>query len=114
MVKRTPVVVLAVLVGVLVLTTGLFTTLFLVARGNHNEASERLAAVEKSIEDTNGQIQSAKSSLDDVERAHDDLESQNSTLHRCADSAKAAILAAQGADQAAVQTQVGRMYDNCG
>ncbi len=102
---------LAVVAGVLLIATGLFTTLFVVENGHHRDVVEQIAVKEKQAGESSGELDSVKSSLQSAEQSKSDLESQNSKLTMCVDAAKEWLNGTQGTPE--YQAALDRMFDHC-
>jgi hypothetical protein len=112
--RRRTVVLLAVVFGVLVAITGVFGTLYVVARGDTSRVNEQLAATEEKVSDADARLATTKSTVDDRERERAELTDANTKLHACADPAAASIAAVNAGDDAALGNAVDLMLDNCG
>ena len=113
-VRRTTVTALAVVIGVLVAAGGLFVALFLMERADIRELDGKVAAVERDLDADDDRLAASKSTVDDLDQARDDLDTEITGLRVCADPAKATIDAARAGDDAGLDAAFAQMFARCG
>jgi hypothetical protein len=113
-VRRTAVTALAVVTGVLVAAAGLFVALYLMERADIREVDGKLAAIERELDGENDRLTISKSTVDGLDQARDDLDTEITGLRVCADPAKASIDAARTGDDAGLDAAFAQMFARCG
>jgi len=112
--RRRTMVLLAVVLGVLVAITGVFGSLYVVARGDTGQVREQQSATEDRVADADLRLATNTSTLDDRDQEREELENDITKLHACADPAAASIVAVNAGDDVALGNAVDLMLDNCG
>jgi cell division protein FtsB len=102
----------AIVVGVLVIATGVFVFLFLGEKGGIADTNTEVSSVEQQIKDEKKKLTDARAEVGTLEEEGADLQSTNDELQACSDAAKAAIQAVD-ADSPTAQDAINDMLDKC-
>lgn len=111
---RATVISLALAVGALASASGLFAAQYASRRGDVGQLRQQIAATQGSIAVAEARRATVASSVDELNTAWSQLQATNTTLHKCADQAKASVAAADANDQAALQLAVQALASVCG
>lgn len=110
-VRRSTVTALGVVVGVLVATAGLFVALFLVEHWELGRLDAELTGVERELASERADLEAQRSTVDELDREHHELETAVADLRECAEPTRAAI---DAVDEAAFDAALGQMLAHCG
>jgi uncharacterized protein HemX len=117
--KNRTVTILSIAVVVLVVVAGLFTVLYIMESGSHNDTAATLQTKERELNDANNGRKSTQAKLDetdgslkDAEKARDEAKDQVTELTKCRDAAKA-FMDAVAANKADVGAEVRDMIELC-
>ncbi|GAB1516047.1 hypothetical protein [Actinophytocola sp. KF-1] len=111
---RTTTVVLAIVLGVLVAATGLFATLYLVARSATADVDGQVTVTERELAGARDRLGTVRSTVDELAAEERDLVDAGDALRACADPTKDALLAVAEGDDPALSAAVDRMLLHCG
>jgi hypothetical protein len=111
---RNTTVMLAIVLGVLVASAGVFTTLFLIEHAAARDVGGQVTATEQELAGERDLLAHNRSTMDELASAEQDLVDANAALHACADPTKASIAAVRADDDQALSDAIDQMLLHCG
>lgn len=111
--QRKNVAVYVTLAVVLFAVTGLFVTLYVVARNGAGAAHDELTTVERELTETRAHVRDVRSTVDTLGDEREELQATNDTLRACAEPTKDGIAAAGAGDKDGLSAAIDEMLAKC-